>query len=174
MKPKRLFQQGEADVLAGFGLLPTFLKDNISQNIPPLSLRAQSNLFNNYSLGVEFAYSKTTSTKEDLFSDERQYENKYHFVALRNSIHCNCDNLDNWDIYGGFALGLNLVRISVVNGSFGPTEELYGIKPKKNQLTFNGYLGFRYACSSAISFFGEIGYGASFLQAGVGYRLWGG
>lgn len=173
MKPNRIFHQGDVDFLAGFSLLPTFLKDDVRQDVPPVSIRIQGNLVKNYSLGIEYAYSKTTSNIEDPFSDKGQYQNRYSVITLRNTIHCNCENIDNWDIYGGFALGLSHSRIAVVNGEFGYLEKLYGIKPVRNQMTYYGFLGFRYACSSIFSFFGEIGYGASIVQAGVGYKLWG-
>jgi hypothetical protein len=171
-KPYRLFEKGEADIFAGFGLLPTFLKDEITQELPSFTLRFEQRLARNYSLGIETAHSVTTSKKADPFTDERQYRNRFYFLALRNSVHCNCETSDNWDVYGGFSVGLNLTRVSVVNGEFGEFEKLHGIEPRNTQMTFHGFLGARYACSPLLSFFGEIGYGISIIQAGVGVRLW--
>ena len=170
-QPKRLFKKGETDVLAGFGLFPTFVKDQVNQVLPPLTLRYERRISNNYSIGLELGASIATTNKKELFSDDKQYRNRFYFLALRNTAHCNCENLDNWDIYGGFALGINITKIAVINGAFGPLEELYGIKPQKTQMTFHGYVGLRYACTPNLSFFGEFGYGASIIQVGIGYKL---
>ena len=170
--PNRLFKKNEADILTGFGLFPTFVKDQVNQVLPPLTLRYEYRISSNYSLGLEFGHSIATTRKEELYSDERQYRNRFYFLALRNSAHCNCDNFDNWDIYGGFALGFNLTHISVINGNFGELEKLYGIRPRNTQLTFHGFVGTRYACTNRLSFFGEFGYGASLFQIGLGYKLW--
>lgn len=171
MKPRRLFQKGESDLIAGFGLLPTFLKDNIKQTLPPLTLRFENRLGSNYSLGLEVAHSITKSERRDFYSDEREYRNSFYHVALRNTAHCNCETIDNWDIYSGFSLGLSFAQVSVIDGTFGPFEKLHGIKPHRTQVTFYGFLGARYACTARLSFFGEIGYGASIIQAGLGIKL---
>jgi hypothetical protein len=168
---KRLFKKGDSDIMAGFGLFPTFIKDRTDQVLPPVSLRYENRISNNFSMSLELGHSISNTVKKDVFSDEREYRNEYYFLALRNSAHCNCENFSNWDIYGGFALGLNLTNITVINGTFGPSEKLYGISPKNTQMTFNGFVGARYVCTKKLSFFGEFGYGASLLQLGMGYKL---
>ena len=170
-KPNRIFKKGDSDLSLGIGLLPTFVKDRTNQQLPPISLRYEHRLARNFSLGIEGAHSVATTQMKSLFSDTRQYRNRFYHLALRSAVHCNCKGLDNWDIYGGFALGFNFSRISVIGHSFGETEKLMGIKPKKNQMSFYGFLGGRYAITPHLSLFGEIGYGASILQIGIGYKL---
>lgn len=170
-KPNRIFKAGQTDILAGFGLLPTFLKDKVTQELPPVSLRYENRLSQNYSIGLEVGHSISTTQAKDPGAEAKQYRNRFYHLALRNTVHCNCEAFDNWDIYGGFALGYNLMRLSVLGGTFGEFERLNGIKAEKSRMTFHGFIGARYACNEALSFYGEFGYGISIIQIGVGYQL---
>ncbi|GJM35654.1 MAG: hypothetical protein DHS20C18_46550 [Saprospiraceae bacterium] len=170
-KPNRIFKKGQADIFAGFGLLPTFLKDRATQELPPLSLRYENRLANNYSIGLEIGHSISTTDARDPTFEAKNYRNRFYYVGLRNTVHCNCEAFDNWDIYGGFSLGYNLTNISVIEGAFGDFEKLHGIKEQKSKMTFHGFVGARYACNASLSFYGEFGYGISIIQLGVGYQL---
>ncbi len=170
-KPNRIFNKGQTDITAYIGLLPTFLMDGASIDMPPLTLGFENMLGGRYSLGFQAGHSASTTKRESVFEEKRQYSNDFYYFSIRNTVHCNCQNFDNLDIYGGFALGYALSLVSVKNGVFGELESHLGIKERVGKPTFNGYFGVRYACSERITVLGEVGFGASLLHVGFGYRL---
>lgn len=170
-KPHRQFRPGDTELMLGFGLLPTFVKDRTRQELPPVSLGLAYRIARNYSLTVEVSHSVATSERPDLTAEGRQYRNSAYYFSVRNAVHCNCDRIPEWDIYGGMAFTYFLTRLEVVDGTFGQLEKRYGIRSRRDQFTYSGFLGARYACSARLSFLGEVGYGISILRLGVGYKL---
>ncbi len=171
-RSERLFKKGESDLFMQVGVVPTYLVDNAKIVLPPIGLRAQHRYARNLSIGLEVGHS--VSQKSDLFQvteEIREYENTSYFFGLRNAVHCDCHSLNNIDIYGGFTLGYALTYIKVLNGSFGPPEWHRGIKPKKGTVTYSGFVGIRYACGPWLSLSGEIGFGVSLVQLGVGIKI---
>ena len=151
-RPAPLFQKGQTDLFMQVGIVPTYLMDKARIVLPPIGLRAEHRFSRNYSLAWEYA-------------------NTSYFVGVRNAIHCDCDRVENIDLYGGFTLGYSLTLIEVLNGEFGPPEWHRGIKPRKGTMTYSGFLGIRYACSPWLSLSGEIGFGVSLVQLGVGIKI---
>lgn len=170
-RPNRIFKKGQSDIGFAVGLLPTFLMDGARIDMPPLTLGYDNMLGRHYSLGVQAGHSVSTTSKKDVFEEQRRYTNKFFYFAVRNTVHCNCRNFDNIDMYGGFALGYALSLVSVENGDFGELEEHLGLKERVGKPTFNGYFGARYACSKRITILGEIGFGVSLLHLGFGFKL---
>ena len=171
-RPAPLFQKGQTDLFMQVGIVPTYLMDKARIVLPPIGLRAEHRFSRNYSLALETSHSK--SQKTDIFTQTeeiREYANTSYFVGVRNAIHCDCDRVENIDLYGGFTLGYSLTLIEVLNGEFGPPEWHRGIKPRKATMTYSGFLGIRYACSPWLSLSGEIGFGVSLVQLGVGIKI---
>ncbi len=171
-RPQLPFSKGQTDLIMQVGVLPTYLMDNARIVLPPIGLRAEHRFSKNYSLGLEASHSK--SQKTDLFTQTeelREYANTSYFFGVRNTVHCDCDRVENIDLYGGFTLGYSLTKIDVLNGTFGPPEWHRGIKPESGTVTYSGFLGIRYACSPWFSLSGEIGFGVSLIQLGVGIKI---
>lgn len=167
-----LFQKGQTDLFMQVGILPTYLIDKAKIVLPPVGLRAEHRFGKQYSLGVEAAHS--VSQKTDFFvptEEVREYQNTSYFFGLRNSVHCDCRRTENIDLYGGFSLGYTLTYIEVLNGTFGPPEWQRDIRPRRGSFTYSGFLGVRYACGPWLSLSGEIGFGVSLVQLGVGIKI---
>ncbi len=175
LSQKRLkcpFQKGQTDLFMQVGVLPTYLMDKAKIVLPPIGLRAEHRFGRQYSFGVEVAHS--VSQKTDFFTpteEVREYQNTSYFVGLRNAVHCDCQRAENIDLYGGLTLGYNLTYMEVLNGEFGPPEWHRDIRPRRGSLTYSGFLGIRYACGPWLSLSGEIGFGVSLVQLGVGIKI---
>ena len=171
-RPEMPFVKGQTDLFMQVGVLPTYLMDKAKIVLPPIGLRAEHRFGKNYSLGLEASHSK--SQKTDFFTpteEVREYANTSYFIGVRNAVHCDCDRVEKIDLYGGFTLGYGLTYIEVLNGEFGPPEWHRGIKPRKGTMTYSGFLGIRYACGPWLSLSGEIGFGVSLVQLGVGIKI---
>lgn len=166
----RIFKKGQKDAWIGIGLLPTYLMDGGKIVLPPLTTGADYMVADYVSIGGQVGYSISEFQKRYTGPElTKHYQSRFYFVSLRAAVHCT--KIENWDIYGGFALGYNLAKVSVVDGSFGKQEPPIGIKPRQDKVTYSGLLGVRFACCSKIGAFVEIGYGASLVMIGTIYRI---
>ena len=171
-RPQNLFTKGQTDLFMQVGVVPTYLVDKAKIVLPPVGMRAEHRIGKNYSLGLEMSHSK--SQKSNLISkteEIREYANTSYFFGVRNAVHCDCDRIEQIDLYGGFSFGYSLTLMEVLNGEFGPPEWHRGIKPRRGTMTYSGFLGIRYACSPWLSLSGEIGFGVSLIQLGIGIKI---
>ncbi|WP_057939954.1 hypothetical protein [Algoriphagus resistens] len=93
------------------------------------------------------------------------FESKWNYtlIGVRSAYHYNGLDVDNLDIYGGVMLGYYLVNYSdnsgVATGNF------------NNNLGLSLYVGGRYYFTENVGAFAEIGYGVSYLNLGVAFKL---
>ncbi len=172
------FKKGDFDATVGFGLVPTFALDKGEATVPPVSLKLGYRLAERFSLNAYAAYSSATTSA--LFTDDFKYKWKNDFLmfGLKGAVHFN--QIENFDIYGGFMLGYNvpLVKETITpltgNGDSNPVIDENSPRPylpAKNNLTYSGFIGVGYYPFKDIGFFAEAGYGISILQMGVNFRL---
>ena len=167
------FAKGATDLFLQIGVVPTYLMDGARIILPPIGLRTEHRFGRQYSLGLDVAHSVSQkSTFYEVPSEIiREYENTTYFIGIRNVAHCDCRRLENIDLYGGFTLGYTLTYIEILNGEFGPWEWHRDIRPRRGAFTYSGFLGIRYACGPWLSLSGEIGFGVSLVQLGVGIKI---
>ncbi len=167
----RMYQEGQRDVWVGVGLLPTYLMDGAKMVLPPVTFGGDQMISDNFSLGGKFGYS-VSEFKKDYATLEhpKTYQNTSYFFGIRPAAHCT--KIQKWDIFGGFSLGYSITHIEVMEGgAFGSEEEHIKLLPKRQKLTYTGFLGIRYSCCGKVGVFGELGFGASLLMAGMTYRI---
>jgi len=163
-------RKGQTYSFVAVGLVPTYLMDGGKIVMLPMSFGGDQMIADNISIGMQAGYSVSESQKEYLQTEAlKRYRNSSYFTAFRFAVHCT--KIRDWDIYGGYQLGLNLVKMEVIDGRFGEEEHHAGIKPKDTRITYTGMLGVRYGCCSNIGVFAELGFGASLFKMGMTYRL---
>ncbi|MCB0607962.1 MAG: hypothetical protein KDD12_09615 [Lewinella sp.] len=169
-KPTRIFKQGQADIRASAGLLPTYAKDASRMVVPPVSLGVDWMVSDQFSVGVELGYSHYQMEKLPAGeTDMRHYDNQTLLVMTRALAHFT--RRDNLDIYGGFRFGTQMVRIRSLDGPFGAIEQLIGIRPQRTRFQYGACLGFRFAVSPGTHILGEAGTGISLINVGVGFKI---
>jgi len=168
-------KKGDLDLAAGLGLVSTFAADHGKTIVPPASLRLDYRVAKQFSLGAYAAFSTTESpiTTQPNGSVEL-FETDYTIVGIRAAAHGN--PRDNWDIYGGFLIGYNILSVkhTIITPSTdrnpGDVQPSF-TRPAKNQLTYSAFVGATYYFKKNVGAFAELGYGISLLNAGLQIKL---
>ena len=165
------FVGGDIEFAAGIGLLPTFVKDDATTIVPPVSARLGVRLAPNFSLGAYAAYSSSESLQRELPDGAiEDLSNEFFMVGLRAAAHAS--RIENWDIYGGAMIGYNMPnvsseKVSEKSNSDGPSFS----RPAENEFTYSAFVGASYYPVKNLGVFAEIGYGISLLNMGVSLKI---
>ena len=158
------------DCNAGIGLFPTFLKSNTATEKSPIQLSADYRLTKNFSLGLSFGRSVTTSSKYiRAYQNQVAWKTNFKTAGLRLAAHTN--PIGNWHFYGGTYLGLGMPKIQILEGDAEKVKTALGFKESNNQLHVTGFIGTRYSIKKSLGLYGEIGFGISLVNIGVSYRV---
>lgn len=152
------YEEGQIDVNAGIGLVPTFGTGDVSI---PVSLSVDYGLKEDVgsgSIGVGGYIGYAGSTQTLPFFGDLTYT--YIIVGARGTYHM--DLVDGFDTYGGILAGFNIASVSIENeGAFGTTPTAGG------GFTYSFFAGGRYYFTENIGAFAEVGYGISILNVGL-------
>lgn len=169
------YKKGNFNLSLGYGIVPTFIGDGGSVNVPPLSARLGYSVSNNINLSGYVGYSATTS-KADVISDGILSETRNDLVilGLRGEIHSNRD--DKFDFYGGFMFGYNIPMVEETSVNDGSTivrnpDEPYKYPEAKNNLAYSGFVGASYFFKPKMAAYVEVGYGVSLVNLGLTFKL---
>lgn len=141
-----------------------------STAIPPiagsLELGVKDNfLVDNLSLGIG-GYLGYSQYKWDYYGWGWSYSNI--IIGGRASLHFPL--IDNFDTYGGMMLGFNLVS-SNEYGLNNKKGVIIHEQTKSSRLLYSFYAGGRYYFTKNIAALGEIGYGISWINVGLSFKL---
>lgn len=173
--PTRMFTGGQLDAQFQAGVMPTYVADKTTVDVPPLSIGISyllSPLF-----GIDFIIGHSTSTSpRQYFADQSyaRWTNSLLFAGVRPAVHFT--KRDNIDIYGGMVLGVHYVKMvgkpggDLSSARLTEYESHLGIHDSFRPV-FSGFLGARYALTPKMALNAEIGFQVSILSVGVGYRL---
>lgn len=170
----RTFEKGQWEANFNAGLVPTYLMDNATMIVPPLSVGAEYRISEKFSLGANLSHS-TSESQPKLVGDgiNATWTNAHFMVGLRPGIHIT--RVENWDFYGGFSIGLNYSSVSgkASSESFDleKMEGHLGIEQHKLSPSFFGFTGVRYVVSPKWTVNSEIGFGISIFSIGANYLL---
>lgn len=170
-RPTRIFKKGQTDIQIGYGLLTTAsIMDKANTKFPPVSIRGDRFMSDNFSLGVSYTVASHRG-QPFIIPDglEQRITNTTHQLALRPTFHIT--SLKNTDLYGGIMVGLNFEEFSVDQGNTTFITEHKNFQPQRIKGIYTAFVGGRYVLSKRWSAFGEIGYSTSLLTIGMGYRI---
>lgn len=169
--PNRLLQKGQTDLSIGYGMLAiSKVMDQATTNLPPLSLRADRQFSNNFSLGWAYTIASHTSQPsivEDGF--QQSISNTIHQVVLRPAFHMT--RIRNADLYGGFQIGINLEYFRNNGGNPAHLEQHHDFQPNRIKGVYSAFLGGRYFLCDRWNVFGEVGFSTALATVGIGYRI---
>jgi hypothetical protein len=169
------FKKGNVNLSLGYGIVPTFINDGGSSNIPPLSARIGYALSNNINVSGYVGYSATTS-KPEVVSDGilSKTRNDLLILGLRGEIHSDRD--DKFDFYGGFMFGYNIPMVEETSVSDGSEivrdpNEPFKYPEAQNNLVYSGFIGASYFFKPKMAAYTEVGYGVSLVNLGLTFKL---
>lgn len=170
-KPNRLFKKGQTDIQIGCGLLTTAaILDKADTKFPPVSIRGDRFMSDNFSLGVSYTVASHES-QPFIIPDgiEQRITNTTHQLAIRPTFHIT--SLKNADLYGGLIIGLNFEEFKVNSPDITYLQVHKKFQSQRTKGVYAAFVGGRYVFSKRWSTFGEVGFSTSLLTVGMGYRI---
>ncbi|MBK9290717.1 MAG: outer membrane beta-barrel protein [Bacteroidetes bacterium] len=151
------FEKGQKDLNIGLGLGARFAAGSVT--MPPVSVSFEVGINDNISVG---GYAGYTSSVQDFSALNYKWKYSYIIIGAKGAYHYPL--VDNIDTYGGIMLGYNIANVSLEGSVNLPT-------PSAGGLTYSGYVGGRYHFGEKFGVFGELGYGISWITAGLTLKL---
>lgn len=176
--PVRLFEPGQWDANLYVGTVPTYVMDDAKILMPPIQAGMNYRITEHFSIGATVGHSISESQPRAIIktldgSVNADWTNNTTFLAIRPGVHI--VKLENWDFYGGFAVGVNFINIdgnsSISKEQLLEMESHFGIKRQQTNATFSGFTGFRRVISPRWTVGGEIGSGISLFTVGASYKI---
>ncbi|MEN0004018.1 MAG: outer membrane beta-barrel protein [Bacteroidota bacterium] len=159
---------GAIDISVGVGLLPTFNKDDGDVKLLPLTIGADYQFSQHFSLGLLYGHSITEAEEVFLDADPVKWSNSFSTVGLRVIV--NGGKWEKWDVYGGFSLNYNSSVITILEGNNPSVIETVGLE-SETTFSYTGFIGANYAIDKKWAVFGELGYSVSIASVGVKYQI---
>jgi hypothetical protein len=169
------YQMGDNVLTIGLGFGSSF-GYNSARQTPAVSIQFEHATWalgsGIVSMGGYLGY-KGYSYKANL-SNNYTYSQKwnYYILGVRGAWHLttlNNVNLTKWDLYGGLMLSYNYINYSSTAND--PIYDYSRPSSYNSGLGFSTFLGARYFVTNKIALMGELGYGISFLNLGVSFKL---
>ena len=154
------FQEGQVQLNAGIGLLPTYYS-HTSKVLPPVSVSAEMGISNTISVG---GFLGVSTGREEWWGGDINYS--FIIIGARGSYHFGI--FDKMDTYAGLMLGYNIVSANYDDRFY---DNSYDYSAAASAMTLSAYVGARYQLKEKLSLFGELGYGISVLNLGVSFKL---
>lgn len=150
------------------GLTPTFIKDHVDSEVPPLSLEVRYRPSPKFSIGF-LAGTSVSSTVQEHHSGVRQsFRNTFRMYALRAGVHS--QRWEKWEAYGGMVLAYQQNTVTSRDEDKAPLgEALIHFTPRKTGFFYSAFMGTAYRPYPQVELFGELSYGLSILTIGAGF-----
>jgi hypothetical protein len=104
------------EVVAGVGVIPTFVKDQLHTDLPPIFAGLDYRINERFSIGSRIGITKVTSAS-DLLGDGayEQFRNRFVMAGVRFSVHSRY--FEHWDLYGGMNFAYTVSKVEVIKGN---------------------------------------------------------
>ncbi len=158
------------DVNAGIGMLPTFVKDAGKVRTLPLSLSADYQIAEHFSLGAFAGYS-VTETGLRFLQDGSTAQWGNHFTIFGLRLAARSRQMGPWNVYGGLSGGYSISHINMIRGDLEKVKQDRNIQEISGKMLLTGFLGGRYSFTSRAGLFAELGYGISLAVIGLSMRI---
>jgi hypothetical protein len=131
-------------------------------DFPPISLGFQYGIEDKISIGGIVGFS---SSSDDYGWGKWSYS--YIFIGARGEYHF-LENSENIDAYGGLTLGYDIVSSSWEAKDEG---NHFGNDASSSYALWGLHVGAKYYFNPKVAAFAELGYGVSYITAGVAFKL---
>lgn len=165
------FNQGAIVLNAGIGFGTRLYTGNtFSSLLPPLSVSVEYGLeedflADNLTLGIGGYVGIARAKSEFLLPDGNRYGWEYGYTVIGVRVAAHYPLVDKLDTYGGLMLSYNAVHSKPIGNV------PQGSVAESGTAGLSLYVGGRYYFKDSIAAMAEVGYGVSFLNLGVAFRL---
>lgn len=95
----------------------------------------------------------------------------YTIVGARAAYHYTGWDTDKFDVYGGVMLSYNILSYKYKDNMGSSGGGVSGLGSYGSAAGFSGFVGGRYYFTPAIAAYSELGYGVSYLSAGISFKF---
>jgi len=176
------FEKSQVDLNLGLGLGNSFARSGAYRSIPVINASLEVGITDAISLGgylgfagATWRYSGTAWCNNGANSGYYNYEDEYRWSFFLTAVRCGYHFAefipnDKIDLYLGLMLGNNYARYTFHTSDPCPSH-VKGYGSGYGGFFWSGYAGCRYRFTDKIGAFAELGYGVSYLNVGVNFKL---
>jgi hypothetical protein len=165
------YKKGDQAASAMFGLGFSHSLSGTATTVPPLSAAFDYGYNENISIGGIIGY-ESEKYESSSFGYGYKFTYSYLIIAARGAYHVDLLHNANIDTYGGVLLGYDVASSSAEYT--GNWAGLLGIQPSAESVggaVFGVFAGGRYYFNRNLAVQLEVGYGLSYLNIGIAYKL---
>lgn len=126
-------------------------------------------------VGGYFGYQRATFKYDDLYFNGTKYYYRhswnYTVISARAAYHLDILNIKNAEAYFGVILGLRFQSYKYETNSIDPNKNFYQLDDRSVYPSYSLFVGGRWYFKPKIALFGELGYGISYLTAGLSFKF---
>jgi hypothetical protein len=126
-------------------------------------------------LGAYFGYKTASYKYDDWYYNGNKYYYRhnwtYMFIAARGAYHAEALMTDKAELYFGAVVGLRIQKYNFETNSIDPERNAYELHESNIYPGYSLFLGGRYYLSNNIGLYAELGYGISYLTAGLSFKF---
>jgi hypothetical protein len=158
------------EVVAGVGVIPTFVKDQLHTDLPPIFAGLDYRINERFSIGSRIGITKVTSAS-DLLGDGayEQFRNRFVMAGVRFSVHSRY--FEHWDLYGGMNFAYTVSKVEVIKGNVALLKKHLNFRKVSGKFMSSAFIGAKFLLKPKTALFGEIGYGISLLNLGLTRKI---
>lgn len=176
------FKNKQVDLNVGLGFGTTFLASGAYRILPPISASLDVGVTDDISVGAYLGFASASwkyggrgycnmHNNGYWYDYTDTYHWNYYLFGIRGAFHFArfIDN-NNLDLYAGLMLGERYARFSWSTDDPCP-KNAYTFGQTGSGLFLSGFVGCRYRFTDKVGAFAELGYGLTFLNVGVNFKL---
>ncbi|MEP7106390.1 MAG: hypothetical protein ABI760_00380 [Ferruginibacter sp.] len=167
------FKKGTNVLSAGIGFGSSIGSGYSGTQSPAISVQYEKSLWEVNDIGVislgGYAGRKSFSgsSKSGSFSYSQKWN--YTIIGLRSAFHYTGINSHKLDVYAGAIWSYNMLSYKFRDNS--GNSSVYNAHNYGSTAGFTGYIGGRYFFKEKLSVFAELGYGVSYITAGLSFKF---
>lgn len=166
----QMYSKGQQDLHVGVGIGSTFYGSGFRTVLPPINVSYEKGITENIGVGGYAGYASSRYNYSGF--NDLNYHWTYNYIILgaRAAYHYDLFKEPKLDTYGGVMLGFTIANARFHSDDPSLNEDLYS-SPSSGGFTWSGFLGARYQFKEKLGAYAELGYGISFLNLGLRFKL---
>lgn len=126
-------------------------------------------------VGAYLAYKNAYLIYDNYYYNNNKYYYRhnwrYFLIAARAAYHLDALNFEKGELYFGGIVGIRYTAYNYETNSLDPNKNLYELHSSSIYPVLSPFIGGRWYFASKVSAFCELGYGASYITAGISLKF---
>jgi len=126
-------------------------------------------------LGAYFGYQTAHLQYDNYYYNGNKYYYRhswnYMLISARGAYHLDLLNAEKGELYFGAIIGIRFQTYKYESNSIDPNKKFYQLNSSSVYPSYSAFIGGRYYFAPKVAAFAEIGYGISYLTAGISFKF---